>query len=275
MHIHNMSNYVILSFINENERERSLMDERTGYVRTAEQLPMQTGPERGISWRVAIDRHVGCQNLEQRIFCYGAGSKLEMSSESSEDIMYVVAGQGRAVIDGNVYLLEPGTGILAPPASRYSIENRGEQDFLLISVLSPQPGQQAPGAAECEVAPLSKHAVDEAEQETLPAGERWFKLLVNPRMGCQYVTQFVGFIPHGRAPFHTHTYEEVIYIIEGEGVVHIGAGDFPVRAGSSVYLPPLLPHCLENTGNDPMRLLGVFCPAGDPSSKASEDEPVH
>ncbi|MGH2507264.1 MAG: cupin domain-containing protein [Ktedonobacteraceae bacterium] len=250
------------------------MDERTGYVITAEQRLRQTELESGVSWRVAIDRSVGCQNLEQRIFCYGPGSKLEMAHEGSEDIMYVVAGQGRATIDGNVYLLKPGFGLLAPPASYYSIENRGEQDLLLISVLSPQPGQPAPGAAECEVALLREHTVDEAEQETLPAGDRWFKLLVNPRMGCQNVTQFVGFIPHGRAPFHTHTYEEVIYIIEGAGVVHIGAGDFPIKAGSSVYLPPLLPHCIENTGNAPIRLLGVFCPAGDPSSKASEEKPT-
>lgn len=249
------------------------MDERTGYVITAEQLPMQTEPYLGIRWRVAIDRSVGCQNLEQRIFCYGPGSKLEMPHGSSEDIMYVVTGQGRAIIEGHAYLLRPGTGILAPPASYYSIENRGEQDLLLVSVLSPQPGQPDPGAAEGEVAPLSGYTVDEAEQEPLPAGDRWFKLLVNPRMGCRNVTQFVGFIPPGRAPFHTHTYEEVIYIIEGEGLVHIGAGDFPIQAGSSVYLPPLLPHCIENTGNDPIRLLGVFCPAGDPSSKASEEKP--
>lgn len=248
------------------------MDERTGYVITAEQLPIQTEPEFGISWRVAIDRSVGCQNLEQRIFCYRPGNKFEMSHDGSEDIMYVVAGQGRATIDGSVYLLKPGTGMLVPPASCYSIENQGEQNLLLVSVLSPQPGQPAPGAAECEVAPLRKHTVDEAEQEILPAGDRWFKLLVNPRIGCQNVTQFVGFIPPGRAPFHTHTYEEVIYIIEGEGVVHIGAGDFPIKVGSSVYLPPLLPHCIENTGNDPIRLLGVFCPAGDPSSKASEEK---
>ncbi|HEY1352253.1 MAG TPA: cupin domain-containing protein [Ktedonobacteraceae bacterium] len=246
------------------------MNERTGYVITAEQQLLQTEPASGISWRVAIDRSVGCQNLEQRIFCYGPGNRREMLHDSSEDVMYVVTGQGRASIDGHTYLLKPGTGILAPPASCYSIENRGQQDLLLVSVLSPQPGQPAPGAAECDVAPMSAHTVEEAEQETLPAGERWFKLLVNPRMGCQNVTQFVGFIPYGRAPFHTHTYEEVIYIIEGAGVVHIGAGDFLIKAGSSIYLPPLLPHCIENTGHAPIRLLGVFCPAGDPSAKASE-----
>jgi mannose-6-phosphate isomerase-like protein (cupin superfamily) len=120
------------------------------------------------------------------------------------------------------------------------------------------------------VAPLGHLTVEETAQEALPAGDRRFKLLVTPRMGCRNVTQFVGFIPPGRAPFHTHTYEEVIYVIEGEGVVHIGTGDFPVGAGCSVYLPPLLEHCIENTGSAPIRLLGVFCPAGDPSAKASE-----
>ncbi|HLZ61995.1 MAG TPA: cupin domain-containing protein [Ktedonosporobacter sp.] len=247
------------------------MTERTGYVINANQLPMRPGPGRDISWRVPIDRSVGCQNLEQRIFRYGPGSSLQMSNVESEDVMYVVAGQGRAVVDGHSYALAPGTGILAPPASRYSIEASTQEDLLLVSVLSPQPGRAAPGPAECEVAPLLRHSVQEAKQATLPAGDRWFKLLVDPHMGCQNVTQFVGFIPPGRAPFHTHTYEEVIYLIEGEGVVHIGSGDFPVKTGSSVYLPPLLPHCIENTGAAPMRLLGVFCPAGDPSSKVSED----
>lgn len=246
------------------------MAERSGYVVNADQLPMQPGPGANMSWRVPIDRSVGCQNLEQRIFQYGSNSTLEMFNAESEDVMYVVSGQGRAVIDGHNYSLAPGTGILAPPASHYSIETSTREDLLLISVLSPQPGQLAPGPAEGEVAPLRRHIVHEAEQTTLPAGDRWFKLLVDPHMGCQNVTQFVGFIPPGRAPFHTHTYEEVIYIIEGEGLVHIGSGDFPVKAGSSVYLPPLLPHCIENTGATPIRLLGVFCPAGDPSSKASE-----
>jgi len=31
------------------------------------------------------------------------------------------------------------------------------------------------------------------------------------------VTQFIGFIPPGRAPDHFHRYDEVIYILAGEG----------------------------------------------------------
>ena len=32
-------------------------------------------------------------------------------------------------------------------------------------------------------------------------------------------------------------------------------------------LPPLQPHCLENTGAEPLRVLGVFHPAGSPAAK--------
>jgi mannose-6-phosphate isomerase-like protein (cupin superfamily) len=97
--------------------------------------------------------------------------------------------------------------------------------------------------------------------------DRYFMLMIDPHHGSHYVTQFVGFIERSKAPMHTHTYEEVIYITGGHGVVHIPEGDFPISAGTSVYLAPGTPHCLENQGGEPMSLVGVFCPAGSPASR--------
>ena len=52
----------------------------------------------------------------------------------------------------------------------------------------------------------------------LPASpNREFRYLVNQDAGCVDVTQFVGVIPPGRAPDHSHTYDEVVYVLEGEG----------------------------------------------------------
>ncbi len=65
-------------------------------------------------------------------------------------------------------------------------------------------------------------------------------------------------------------YDEVVYVLEGEGVLHMHGREVPIRAGSCMHLPPLLMHCLENTGSGPMRVLGVFHPAGDPASRAAE-----
>jgi len=93
---------------------------------------------------------------------------------------------------------------------------------------------------------------------------------VNQDAGCLDVTQFVGVIPPGRAPEHSHTYDEVVYVLEGEGVLHLGEKDTPLGPGSCIHLPPLHEHCLENTGPTPMRVLGVFHPSGNPASKAYE-----
>ena len=70
---------------------------------------------------------------------------------------------------------------------------------------------------------------------------------------------------------HSHTYDEVIYVVEGEGFLHVD-GEEPkaLASGSCIHLPPLLEHSLENVGDVPMRVLGVFHPSGDPASRASE-----
>ena len=99
-------------------------------------------------------------------------------------------------------------------------------------------------------------------------GDRRFRVLFGPGNGCSAATQFVGEIPPGRAPEHSHPYDEVVLVLEGEGVLHAGTGDRPLAPGSCVHLPPGEPHCLENTGRATLRVLGVFHPGGSPASKS-------
>jgi mannose-6-phosphate isomerase-like protein (cupin superfamily) len=114
--------------------------------------------------------------------------------------------------------------------------------------------------------PEAPAATREDDQERLAAGpDRWFKVLIDPRFGSARITQFVGFIEHGRAPAHTHTYEEVIYILGGTGLVHVDERRVPISSGTSIFLPPGVPHCLENTGDAALKLLGVFSPPGSPA----------
>jgi mannose-6-phosphate isomerase-like protein (cupin superfamily) len=121
-------------------------------------------------------------------------------------------------------------------------------------------------------APPRGRVVRWADRPTLPATpNREFRYLVNQDVGCLDVTQFVGVIPPGRAGMHSHTYDEVVYVVEGEGVLHVdGEAPTPLARGSCIHLPPLLEHSLENVGDVPMRVLGVFHPSGDPASRASE-----
>ena len=107
----------------------------------------------------------------------------------------------------------------------------------------------------------------ENAQKSIHICERTFKVLVDREQGCKNVTQFIGIIPPGRAAMHRHSYEEAIYILEGEGRTWTDEGYEEFSSGASIYLPRHVSHCLENTGTANVRLLGVFHPAGSPADR--------
>jgi mannose-6-phosphate isomerase-like protein (cupin superfamily) len=223
--------------------------------------------------RTTIDRSIGCQNLVQKVITVREGGELDIRNNVSEEVLFVVSGRGDATIDNRGHALLVDTGLLIPPGQSCHVANSGRDELVLLSVISPQPGQQPESQADAVLRPNNKLSVHESEESEIPAGgDRYFKLLIDPRYGCRNLTQFMGFIEKSQAPFHTHTYEEVIYILSGEGIVHVGDESFDLRPGTCVYLSPGTPHCLENPGTEPLRLLGVFCPAGDPGSHKDQTD---
>jgi mannose-6-phosphate isomerase-like protein (cupin superfamily) len=216
-------------------------------------------PESGTAQaQVTIDRSCGCERLEQRVLRFAPGRSEERTTGERQEVLYVAAGRGTLQVGDEAHELEPDTGAFLVPGDRYEVENPGPGELVLISVSAPCEGEQR-----------SQVTVRYADRPVLPASpNREFRLLVNEDAGCLDVTQFVGVIPPGRAPMHSHTYDEVIYVVEGEGVLHLGGRDTPISPGSCIHLPPLEDHCLENTGTAPMRVLGVFHPSGDPASRA-------
>ncbi|HEY8584535.1 MAG TPA: cupin domain-containing protein, partial [Capillimicrobium sp.] len=105
-----------------------------------------------------------------------------------------------------------------------------------------------------------------ARRDDAATADRAFRILFDPDAGCGGATQFVGFIPPGRAPDHFHRYDELICVLEGTGALHIGGASAPLRAGSCIRLPAGTVHCVENAGPGLMRVLGVFRPAGSPAA---------
>ena len=64
-------------------------------------------------------------------------------------------------------------------------------------------------------------------------------------------------------PLHTHAREdETLYVLEGEFRFQVEDEVHEAPAGSTMYVPPLVPHCFQNSGETPGRLLIVFAPAG-------------
>ena len=227
-------------------------------------MPPRTAEGDTASVQLAIDASVGCERLEQRIVRFAPGRSAERGQDDRQEVLYVAAGRGTLHLHGEEHELEPDMGVYLPAGDRYAIENPGPGDLLTVSVTAPREDAEGTNGA-------AKPTVRYADRPVLPAGkDREFRYLVNREIGCRDVTQFVGTIPPGRAPMHSHVYDEVVYIIEGEGILHIGDESTPIERGSCMHLPPLEPHCLENTGAGPMRVLGVFHPAGDPASRAYE-----
>jgi len=228
-----------------------------GYV--VDERDVEGRPESGTAEeRVTIDRSCGCERLEQRVLRFGPGRSEARETGKRQEVLYVASGSGTLHVRGDAHELEQDTGAFLVPGDRYEVENPGPDNLLLVSVTAP-----------CEGSDRSQVTVRYADRPTLPATpNREFRLLVNEDAGCLDVTQFVGLIPPGRAAMHSHTYDEVVYVIEGEGVLHLGGRDTPLGPGSCIHLPPLEEHCLENTGPTPMRVLGVFHPSGSPAAKA-------
>jgi uncharacterized cupin superfamily protein len=175
----------------------------------------------------------------------------EHREQTADEVLYVLEGSGRLVVGGEEHRLEPGVAVFVAAGKPWAAE--GTARALSVLVHDPEPS-------------VAHAVVDlgEAERGTATAG-RQFVLGATPEVGCATVTQFVGLIPPGRAPDHFHRYDEVIYVLEGEGVLEIAGEQAPLRAGSCVHLPRTLVHCLANTGEAELRVLGVFRPAGSPA----------
>jgi mannose-6-phosphate isomerase-like protein (cupin superfamily) len=189
--------------------------------------------------------------FQQRLLRFD-GTGGERRDEERDEVLYVLEGNAEATVGGEPLELEPGTGVFVARGTPWQVESA--EGLKLLSVLVEEP---LPASA-------SHAVIAGGERGTATAG-REFTLLAHPENGCESVTQFVGHIPPGRAPDHFHRYDEVVYVLAGEGAFHVGGESAPLRAGSCFHLPARLVHCVENHGPGEMRVLGVFRPAGSPA----------
>jgi mannose-6-phosphate isomerase-like protein (cupin superfamily) len=217
-----------------------------------------------------LDSSHGCRELQQRRLAFAEGTSLSGVAAGNGESWYVLAGAGRLRVDtdeataGGTAALRPGTAVWMRRLSRYTCEATGGEGLIVLAVTvctgsvdGSEPGNSKPA--------LQVVTLDSCEPER--TGDREFRVLLSAGLT---ITQFVGLIPPGRAPEHHHTYDEVVHVLAGHGVVHLATGDAAISPGTSIYLPPYQPHCLENTGEATLEVLGVFYPAGSPASKGTD-----
>ncbi len=214
-----------------------------------------------VTERATLGAGTGFEALSQAVLSCAPGRAEAAAPDDCEEVLFVLSGRGTLHVGGEAHGLEPETGAYLAPGDGYGLENPGPEPLELIRVRIPDPE-----AGQAEVGPrrtVSRLADQETEAATT---DREFRIVSEPATGLRAATHFVGYIPAVRAPEHFHTYDEVIYVLDGRGVFTAGAVSEPLGPGSCIQLPARTVHCLENTGTATMRVVGVFRPAGSPAN---------
>lgn len=227
-----------------------------------------------------VGKATGATAISLRILDFGVGLSPALRNQECDEVLYVLedldnpakAKRCTVFIDGRPHRVQAQTGIYLRPGQTLMVDNPGPDAVCFVS-------SQCPESASDGIVPLSSvelvftdpqgpeksSIVRLADQREMPTGDRWYRVLVDDAIGSAQVTQFIGSIPPGRAPDHFHEYEEVLFILRGTGRLWTGDVSAPIGPGSCVYLPHGQVHCVENTGDGELRLLGVFYPAGSPA----------
>ena len=208
-------------------REWPRMRVAEGFVIAEQDVPGVRAPGDTAEVRTTIDASHGCERLEQHVMRFSPGRSLER------------AAGGQA--GGAVRRL--GNGDARARRRRGTSSSRGRQrSSLRASRYASSPTRRCSSssvtapASELGVGEPRRVTVRHEDQPSLPASpNREFRYLVNQDAGCLDVTQFVGVIPPGKAPEHSHTYDEVVYILEGTGTLPHRRRRGSARTGN---LPP-------------------------------------
>jgi len=184
---------------------------------------------------------LGDREVDTLLFCHGGGGTLALAGERYA----LEAGRAALVLAGELAQLTAGPEGLAGVAA------------------SVGPGADlhaALGEREVVVA-LDGAGADAA------TGSRSFQVLFGPHNGSTRATLFMGFVPPGKAPWHFHLYDEIVWIPNGPARLHRkDEASEQLGAGDAFRLRPREVHIVENPSANVLEVLGVFSPAGSPSA---------
>lgn len=185
------------------------------------------------------------------------GTPVEMGDESKDALLFVHLGScgvGEHRLDG------AGSALVRAGESQILVAGP-DGASLVRATLGGDTDLHAPmGAAEPVV------ALDHVEPGKA-TGARSFQVLHGPHNGSTRATMFVGYIPPGKAPWHYHLYDEIVWVLRGHGRLHIGDVVEPLEPGCAFRLHPREVHIVENTDTAvELAVVGIFTPAGSPSA---------
>lgn len=69
--------------------------------------------------------------------------------------------------------------------------------------------------------------------------------------------------PGGNTPIHSHDWEHLIYVLEGQGIAESADDKTDITVGHAIFVPGGEHHTFRNTGESQMRILCMIPNSGD------------
>lgn len=189
------------------------------------------------------------------------GALSGLGAPDRDTLLFVFVGSGSLTLHREAQSLSAGSAALVLAGEEAALAAAPDGCAAIRATVGPEVDRHAPlGPRETVV------AIERVDAGSA-TGKRSFQVLFGPHNGSTRATLFAGFIPPGRAPWHYHLYDEIVWIWRGAGGVHLAAGVEPLAHGSAFRLSPRELHIVENASSDEeLAVLGLFTPAGSPSA---------
>lgn len=189
------------------------------------------------------------------------GAELEVHETDLDSLLFSTAGSGALSLAGETAAIEGGSAALVLAGEEATfVAGAGGLELIRATVGSDADRHAPMGPREVVV------ALDDAISEQA-TGARSFQILFGPHNGSARATLFAGYLPPGRAAWHYHLYDEIVWIPQGPGSLHLRGSENALGPGSAFRLRPREVHVVESSSPDrEMTVIGVFTPAGSPSA---------
>jgi quercetin dioxygenase-like cupin family protein len=202
---------------------------------------------------------LGDSALALAVLDVGAGDPVTLRDGERDSLLYVARGSGTITLDGATS--ELGRASAALVLAGEEAEIAGDDLSLVHVTVGASTDRHAPLGPRQTVVGIDPGHVERAIES------RAYQVLLGPHNGSMRATCFAGFVPPGRAPWHYHLYDEIVYVPQGPGRLHRTDSQEPLEAGSAFRLRPREVHIVENASADEeMTVIGFFTPAGSPSA---------